>query len=77
MPIKKSAGTRTPLHPALDAESVKTHQERLRAASDGVDAAMREHGLVGAGERMICEDVIVIGPSGIPHHERRCHPIRT
>jgi hypothetical protein len=26
---------------------------------------------------MICEDVIVIGPSGIPHHERRCHPIRT
>lgn len=77
MATKKASRKKPALHPALDITKVKAHQERLRSASAAVDAVMHQHGLIGDGEKMICEDVIVIGPDGVPHHEQQCHPIQT
>ena len=77
MASNKKSRAKAAIHPVLDQAKLRSHQERLRAASEAVDAVMHEHGLLDDGEKMICEDVIVIGPDGVPRHEKQCHPIQT
>lgn len=65
------------IHPALNRNSVKRHQEKLANASKAVHAVMLEHGLLADGEscHVVCEDEIVIGPDGEPRHETVCHTV--
>lgn len=63
------------VHPSLDAVKVKQRQGQLKALSTSVQAAMKLHGILGDGCQTVCEDEIVIGPDGQPHHETVCRTI--
>ena len=68
---------KTTPHPSLDSAKVKERQNQLKALSASVHGAMIDHGIASDGCKTICQDEIVIGPDGQPHHQTVCRTICT
>ena len=62
---------------AVDADKARAHGEKLQTLSNAFGELAATHGFGGNNCRKVCEDTIVIGSDGQPHHEVVCRIICT
>jgi hypothetical protein len=58
---------------SMQQQEVHAHQTRLRSLAAEFGGVATKHGFAdGEGCQPVCQDTIVIGPDGQPHHEVVC-----